>query len=68
MLLRSQRVLLNGGACTCIFYYKKNLNKVCEFPSYIKEAPTICLRSYVLPLEFSTVMPQYIAHRLSTSI
>ena len=49
------------------YFTTKILNKAYEFPSYVKEAPNICSRSYALPLEFSTVMPQYTAHRLSMS-
>lgn len=49
------------------YFTTKILNKACESPSYIKEDPNICLRSYILPLEFSTVMAQYTAHRLAKS-
>lgn len=49
------------------YFTTKILNKACEFPSYIKEDPNIHLRSYILPLKFSTVMPQYTAHRLAKS-
>lgn len=50
-------------------YFTTNiLNQASAFPSYIKEAPNICQRSYTLPLELSMVMSQHTAHRLSTSV